>query len=115
LKQHKDVFPEEILGLPPRRNIYFTIDLLHGVVLVSKAPLRKSILELMELKIQLQELLNKKYIRPSMSPWVHQFYLSRRNMGHSGFINHKQLNKMTIKKKYLLNTHGQQHNLKDKT
>lgn len=53
LQQFKYVFPEETLRLPPRRDIYFTIDLIPGVVQVSKSPYRMSIYELMDLKIQL--------------------------------------------------------------
>jgi hypothetical protein len=55
LCKFQDVFPEEITGLPPRRDIDFTIDLVPGSTPVSKAPYRMSILELTELKMQLQE------------------------------------------------------------
>ena len=74
LKQHTvldefpDVFPEEIPGLPPQREIQFSIELLPGSTPVSKVPYQMSIPELTELKIQLQELLEKGYIRPSVSP-----------------------------------------------
>ena len=63
------MFPHEILGLPPKRDIDFTIELVLGAALVSKAPYRMSTLEMLELNMQLQELLEKKYIRPSVSPW----------------------------------------------
>ena len=69
LQEFKDVFPDEILGLPPNRDIDFTIELMPGGALVSKTPYRMSTLEMLELKIQLQELLEKKYIRLSVSPW----------------------------------------------
>jgi len=69
LKEFEDVFPEEIPGLPPKRDIDFTIDLVPGAVPASKAPYRLNILELGELKAQLKELIDKKYIRPSVSPW----------------------------------------------
>ena len=68
LQEFRDVFPNEILGLPPMRDIDFTIELFPGVALVSKTPYRMSTPELLELKMQLQELLEKKYIRPSVSP-----------------------------------------------
>ena len=68
LRQYVDVFPEEILGLPPKRELDFTIELVPGVVPSSKAPYRMNILELNELKSQLKELIDKKYIRPSVSP-----------------------------------------------
>ena len=69
LREYADVFPEEILGLPPKRELDFTIELVLGALLSSKAPYRMNILELNELKSQLKELLDKKYIRPSVSPW----------------------------------------------
>jgi hypothetical protein len=69
LQGFDDVFVEEIPELPPRRQIYFSIDLLPGSAPVSKAPYRMSVPELTELKIQIQELLDKGYIRPSVSTW----------------------------------------------
>ena len=63
-----DVFPDEILGLPPERDIDFMIELVPGAAPVSKTPYKMSTLEMLELKMQLQELLEKKYIRPSVSP-----------------------------------------------
>ena len=69
LQEFKDVFPDEIPGLPPKRDIDFTIELVPGAAPVSKEPYRMSTLEKLELKMQLQELLEKKYIRLSVSPW----------------------------------------------
>ena len=69
LQEFRDVFPDEIPGLPPKRDIDFTIELVPGAAPVSKAPYRMSIPEMLELKMQLQELLEKKYTRPSVSPW----------------------------------------------
>ena len=68
LRGYLYVFPEEIPGLPLKRELEFTIELVPGVVPNSKAPYRMIILELNELKSQLKELIDKKYIRPSMSP-----------------------------------------------
>ena len=68
LKEFEDIFPEEVPGLPPKRDIEFTIDLILGAVLASKDPYRMNIIKLTELKTQLQELIDKKYIRPSVSP-----------------------------------------------
>jgi hypothetical protein len=64
-----DVFLEELLGLPPDREIEFTIDLLPGTGPISKAPYRMTPLELRELKEQFQELLDRGFIRPSVSTW----------------------------------------------
>ena len=69
LKEYVDVFVEEILGLPPKRELDFTIELVPDAVPCSKAPYRMNILELDELKSQLKELIDKKHIRPSVSPW----------------------------------------------
>ncbi|WVZ88867.1 hypothetical protein U9M48_035334 [Paspalum notatum var. saurae] len=64
-----DVFPEELPGPPPDRDVEFRIDLVHGTAPVSKKPYRMAPDELKELKIQLQEQLDKGFIRPSSSPW----------------------------------------------
>ena len=69
IQEFDDVFLEEIPGLPPKRDIDFTIELVLGAAPVSQAPNIMSVPELTELKMQLQELLDKKYIFPSVSPW----------------------------------------------
>ena len=63
-----DVFPEDLPGLPPDREIEFSIDLQPGTAPISQAPYRMALAELKELKVQLQDLLDKGYIRPSVSP-----------------------------------------------
>jgi hypothetical protein len=68
LQEFEDVFGE-IPGLPPKRDIDFSIDLMLGVAPISKTPYRMSTLELKELQMQLEELLKKGYIHPSVSPW----------------------------------------------
>ena len=68
LKEYADVFSEAIMGLPPKRELDFTIELVPGAVPSSKAPYQMNILELNELKSQLKELIDKNYIRPSVSP-----------------------------------------------
>ena len=69
LSEFMDVFPKEIPGLPPPREIDFSIEIIPGYSPTSKVPYRMSIPELTELKIQLQELLDRGYIMPSVSPW----------------------------------------------
>ena len=69
MREFKDVFLDEIPGLPLKRDIDFTIELVLGVATMSKTPYRMSTSEMLELKMQLQELLEKKYIQPSVSPW----------------------------------------------
>jgi hypothetical protein len=67
LQEFEDVF-QEIPGFPPKREIYFSIDLVPGSSLVSKTPYRMSTPELKELQMKLEELLKKGYIHPILSP-----------------------------------------------
>ncbi|TYK11041.1 gag protease polyprotein [Cucumis melo var. makuwa] len=67
-RDYQDVFPEELPGLPPHRDIEFAIELEPDTVPISRAPYRMAPAELKELKVQLQELLDKGFIRPSVSP-----------------------------------------------
>jgi hypothetical protein len=69
LWEFRDVFPEEVPRLPPKRDLDFSIDLIPGAVPTSRVPYRISTPELVELKMQLKEMLEKGYIRPSVSPW----------------------------------------------
>ena len=69
MQEFSNVFQEEIPRLPPKRDIDFTIEFILAVAPVSQAPYRMSTLELTELKMQLQELLDKNYIHPSVLPW----------------------------------------------
>ena len=69
VSEYLDVFLEELLGLPPMRDTEFVIDLLQGTTPISKAPYRMAPAELQELNIQLKEMLDKGFIRPSVSPW----------------------------------------------
>ncbi|KAL8148657.1 hypothetical protein AgCh_005864 [Apium graveolens] len=68
VRDFPDVFPDELPGLPPDREIEFTIDLAPGMEPISKAPYRMAPVEMKELATQLQELLDKGLIRPSISP-----------------------------------------------
>ncbi|PON70115.1 hypothetical protein PanWU01x14_082900, partial [Parasponia andersonii] len=68
ISEFLDVFPEDLSRLPPNREIEFVIDLLPGTAPISKAPYRMAPVELKELKVQLQGLLDKGFIRPSFSP-----------------------------------------------
>ena len=64
-----DVFLADLPGLPPDRDVEFTIELLPGTAPISHRPYRMGPEELKELKVQLQELLDKGFICPSSSPW----------------------------------------------
>jgi hypothetical protein len=69
VKDFLDVFPEELPGMPPDREVEFVIDLLPRTTPTSKRLYRMSVEELKELKKQLTELQEVGYIRPSSSPW----------------------------------------------
>jgi hypothetical protein len=77
----RDVFMDEILELAPRREIYFSIDLLPRSAPISKAPYRMSLPKLTKLKIQLQELLEKKISDQVSHLREHRFSSLKRNMG----------------------------------
>ena len=66
---YPDVFPEEFPGLPPQREIEFAIEVVPGATPASITPYKMASMELKELKLQLQELLEKGFIRSSVSPW----------------------------------------------
>ena len=67
--EYEDVFPDELQGLPPHRDVDFVIELHPGTSPISMTPHRMAPVELHKLKVQLQELLDKGFIRPSTSPW----------------------------------------------
>ncbi|XP_073022767.1 uncharacterized protein [Primulina eburnea] len=69
IAEFADVFPDEIPGFPPAREVEFGIELMPGTSPISRTPYRMAPAELRELKAQLQDLLDKGYIRPSVSPW----------------------------------------------
>jgi len=101
--EYADVFLDEIPELPPSRDVDFTIELIHVAGPVSMAPYRMAPAELTELKKQIQDLLEKKFIRPSALPWGAPVLLVKKKDDSSRLcVNYRQLNKMTIKNKYPL-------------
>jgi hypothetical protein len=102
LKQFKDIF-QEVPGLPRKRDIDFSINLMPRAAPVSKDLYRMSTPELKELQLQLEELLNKGYIRPSVSPWGASVLFVKKKDGTLRLcIDFRQLNKVTVKNKYPL-------------
>ncbi|BBN68979.1 transposable element gene [Prunus dulcis] len=98
-----DVFPDDLLGLPPHREIEFTIELIPGTSPISQAPYRMAPAELKELKVQLQELVDKGFIRPSFSPWGAPVLFVKKKDGTMRLcIDYRQLNKVTVRNKYPL-------------
>ncbi|KAK5842194.1 hypothetical protein PVK06_004524 [Gossypium arboreum] len=103
VNEFTDVFPEELPGLPPDREVEFTIDVIPGTAPISITPYRMAPAELKELKTQLQELLDKGFIRPSTSPWGAPVLFVKKKDGSLRLcIDYRQLNKVTIKNKYPL-------------
>jgi hypothetical protein len=69
VKEFSDVFPEELPGLPPIKEIEVSIKTLPRVNAIAQSPYRMTLIELVELKIQLQEWLDKGFLQPSNSSW----------------------------------------------
>ena len=69
IREFPDVFPEELSGVPPEREVDLSIEVVQGTTPISRTPYRMAPTELKELKTQLQELLDKGFIQPSVSPW----------------------------------------------
>jgi hypothetical protein len=86
VKDFPDVFPEELPGMPPDRKVEFVIDLLPGTAPISKRPDRTSVEELKELKKQLTELQEARYIHSSLHLGERRFCLYRRGMDNSGCV-----------------------------
>jgi len=77
--EYPDIFLEDLLGMPPDRDIEFSIDLSPSTAPISKRPYRMDVKDLSELKKQIEKLLAKGFICPSLSPWgVHVSLLIRR-------------------------------------
>jgi hypothetical protein len=100
LREYKYVFPEEVPGLPLRRDIDFSIERVPGAVPMSRTPYRMSTPDLVELKLQLKEMMGKGYICPSVSRWgAVAFFVKTKDGTLRSCIDYRQLNKMTIKNK----------------
>jgi hypothetical protein len=98
-----DVFLDELPGMPPDRDIEFAIELQPGTAPISKRPYRMPPAELAELKKQLQELLDKGFIRPSTYPWgCPALFMKKKDESLRLCVDYRPLNAVTIKNKYPL-------------
>jgi hypothetical protein len=103
VREYPDVFPDDLPGMPPDRDIEIVIELQSGTAPISKRPYRMPPKELAELKNQLQELLDKGYIRPSSSPWGSPALFVKKKYGSLRMcVDYLPLNAVTIKNKYSL-------------
>ncbi|GJX75969.1 putative nucleotidyltransferase, ribonuclease H [Tanacetum coccineum] len=99
----KDVFPDDLSGLPPQRQVEFRIDLIPGATPVAKSPYRLAPSEMQELSEQLQELQDKGFILPSHLPWgAPVLFVKKKDGSFRMCIDYRELNKLTIKNRYPL-------------
>jgi hypothetical protein len=96
-----DVFPDDLSGMLLDRDVEFTIELQPGTTPISRRPYKMTPIELAELKIQLKELLDKGYIRPSSSPWgCPTLFVKKKNQSMRLGVDYQPLNAITIQNKY---------------
>ncbi|GJU50163.1 putative reverse transcriptase domain-containing protein [Tanacetum coccineum] len=98
-----EVFPKDLHGLPPMRQVEFQIDLVPGAAPVARTPYRLALSELQELSTQLQELSDKRFIRSSSSPWgAPVLFVKKKDGSFWMCIDYRELNKLTVKNRYPL-------------
>ena len=101
--EYEDVFSDELPGLPPPRDVDFRIELHPRTSPIFMTPHRMAPVELQELKVQIQELLGKGFIRPSTSPWgAPVLFAKKKDKTLRLCIDYRQLNRVTIKNRYPL-------------
>nr|GEY61622.1 putative reverse transcriptase domain-containing protein [Tanacetum cinerariifolium] len=103
VKEFLDVFPEDLPSLPPVRHVEFQINLIPRTSPVARAPYRLAPSKMQELSNQLQELIDRGFIRPSTSPWGgHVLFVKKKDESFRMCIDYRELYKLTIKNCYPL-------------
>nr|GEX27221.1 putative reverse transcriptase domain-containing protein [Tanacetum cinerariifolium] len=103
VKEFPDIFLENLPGLPPVRQVEFQINLIPGTAPAARAPYRLAPSEMHELSNQLQELIDRGFIRPSTSPWgAPVLFVKKKDESFRMCIDYRELNKLTIKNRYPL-------------
>nr|GFD08739.1 putative reverse transcriptase domain-containing protein [Tanacetum cinerariifolium] len=103
VQEFSEVFPEDLPGLPPARQVEFQVDLVPGAAPVARAPYRLAPAEMQELSTQLQELSDRGFIRPSSSPWgAPVLFVKKKDGSFWMCIDYRELNKLTVKNRYPL-------------
>ncbi|GJS26103.1 reverse transcriptase domain-containing protein [Tanacetum coccineum] len=103
VRDFPEVFPKDLPGLPPTRQVEFHIELIPGAAPVARAPYRLAPAEMKELAEQLKELSDKGFIRPSSSPWgAPILFVKKKDGSFRMCIDYRELNKLTVKNRYPL-------------
>ncbi|GJS00458.1 putative reverse transcriptase domain-containing protein [Tanacetum coccineum] len=103
IRDYPEVFLDDLLGLPPIREIKFRNELVLGAIPVARSPYRLAPSEMEELSGQLKELQDKGFIRPSLLPWGAQvLFVKKKDGSFRMCIDYRELNKLTIKNSYPL-------------
>ncbi|GKA70882.1 hypothetical protein Tco_0777021 [Tanacetum coccineum] len=103
VRDFPEVFPEDLPGLLPTRQVEFQIDLIPGAATVARAPYRLALFQIKELSDQLQELSDKGFIRPSSLPWgALVLFFKKKDGSFQMCIDYQELNKLMVKNRYPL-------------
>lgn len=103
LQEFRDVFLDDLSGLPPKREFDCSIELVPSDEPISRTPYHMTTIKMQELKVQLNDLLDKGLIKPSVSPWGAPVLFVKKKDGSMRLcIDYRMLNKVTIKNRYPL-------------